>query len=766
MKNRPHSTRSKPHPKNFRASVKALVMSGFGLIGIGSLLLLTFFVSTDSLQQEQDVRSDASIEEGTVKISQTNTPNPSINNPHTIKLTVNTGNTSIQEVTLLFDVLTDTTGAIEIAKSNPNLEYSIEQDDVDHGFKVLMTAKSKSGDSINTLNNPMDLISINFTPNKAGPFAISYDREKSRAIVKGSNPPDDQLTHLDVFATYIEGTTPPDKYPNPEDFALLTENNKENFSFYETSGSRNEVDGDKLVKDRTYTVRYVAQVQNFNEENTLVEDPVIVNQLRINDSESVTRTFRRADLTRQAAPIDLVFETTFKAQEENDFLTTIDSTNVFLELNESNNDASVTFSNDSDAKGCNETCSSNADCKDNFACHDTGDGKRCRRSDNLSSASCQRDTSKRNLSCNANCTGNNQCTEGLTCSNGHCRNPYDTGSTSCAAPSSQILQAIKDSCDRGCTTNSGCANNMRCFNGTCRLATNPSSTSCTAATETVVTKGYIHPTPAPVATPKATATPTATTSSVVTATPIPTPIPTSTPTPTPEPTPESQPNESVLDTFFSRITNIFNNDMWSGSFFSSAMLPIAIIGAGILLLIMAIVIVLRPNKKTSYPSTSETTPPIKPELHAKPNPEPPPIPGFGVIKPQQPGGYRSGATINNPEVIEMPSSQKPAESTPTQPTQFAKPKVAIPPVPVPTPVEKPILPTQTPAPMASKPPVTQPEPSQLSDAPKPSQSMLQRLKEKGINIPDKKAGSAPKIEASTTGDSQPPTAGWPEDSQK
>jgi hypothetical protein len=194
------------------------------------------------------------------------------------------------------------------------------------------------------------------------------------------------------------------------------------------------------------------------------------------------------------------------------------------------------------------------------------------------------------------------------------------------------------------------------------------------------------------------------------------------------------------------------------------MLPLAVIGAGVLLLIIAVIIVLRPSKKTSYAETISTTPvnspPIKPELHAKPNPEPPPIPGFGVIKPQQSGGYRSVSdprTIERPDVIEMPSEDKPVAAPMPQATQ---PAIPTPAVTIPSPAAPTPPPAPTPAPSVAP-------PQQISETPKPSQSMLQRLKEKGINIPDKKSEApVPESGNAPSGDSQPPTTGWPEDSQK
>jgi hypothetical protein len=771
MKNRPipSHTSTKQHSSKSSgtfSSIKTLITSGFGLIGIGSLLLLTFFVSQNSITQEQDVQSEASIQEGAVSISQTNTPNPSVNNPHTINLAVNTGLAKIEEVTLLFDIITDTTSDVTIENTSPNLVYSIEKDDVDHGFKVLVTAKSTDG--LMTNNQLMDLIKIRFTPTKAGPVLIAYDREKSKAIVYGSDPKEDQLTHLSVFSTYIQGDAPPASYPNPEDLSLLNDSLDNYFKFYETTGSRNEVNPRQLVKDRTYTVRHTARIQNVNEDSGLAEDPIIVNQLKINDSESVTRTFRRTNLISQSAPLELQFETTFKAKEVNTLAVVLDSTNIFSEVNEANNSVSVSYTTSSTVKACDQLCSSNAECGDNYTCHDLGSEKRCRLSTNLTSSSCSSNPEKRNLSCNQDCGDNNQCANGMTCFQNRCRSPYSIENTSCINPDNRAQQLIKENCNNTCTDNRGCANNMRCFNNFCRLATNPSSTSCTAATEATVTRTYTSsPTKGgqtvvrPTATPRATATPrpTATASATVTPTPQPTIEPTPVATPVPTIVPESKPNETVLDTFFNRLNALMSSSNWSSSIFTGSLLPVAIIGAGILLLIIAIVIVLRPNRnnKIMSPVSQAATTPVaaKVPLVAHHNPAPPPIPGHGVIMPKRStieagnGTTVSATPIRKPDVIEAPVM--PVREIPTP---FIAPKPST----------------------VATPPVQAPNP-ELS---KPSQSMIQRLKEKGVSIPETKHESSasspssaplqktqiPEAGEAPNGDSQPPTPAWPDEATK
>lgn len=772
MQNRHTSKTNKKKYRTF-SPFKTLVASGLGLIGVGAILLLTFFVSTDSLQQQQDVRSDASIPQGSVSISQTHTPQvPLLNQPNAFNLKIKTGTTKLEEITLWFDVISSIGSEITIQESSPLLTYSIEKTNVEHGYKVKVTATPKDANGYFTGTSEANLIKIDYTPTKAGSIALNFDRDNSRAIVFGSSPKQDQLTHLPIFSVFVAGGTSPTSIPEPEDYSLLKDNIDATFKFYETSGSQNEVDKQQLVKDRTYVVRHDARVQNINEDPLRI-DPVIITELKINNDETVTRTFKHGDLTKSTGPLTLRFEKAFKAKEVNTFAVTVDSTNVLNELNEGNNIVSASYSSSSTAKACDAVCTDNSQCADNHRCYDTGSDKRCRLTTNVTSNSCSHPTAAKNT-CNQYCADTTECASGYTCWNNFCRNPYNVESTSCVNPSTRQFELIRENCGKTCSANRDCANNMRCFNGSCRLATNPSSTSCSAATEEVSSAskgGIISQAPVATAQPAATARPAATLRPTATpratiipspdasasaipapiATIEPTPLPTADPTPQPEPAPE----ESALDAFFGKATNFFNSMLSSAnSLTSGTLIPLVVIGVGILLLIIALFIVLKPRKRAHVMETTPTATPTstlttanhpKVELHAKPNPSPPPIPGHGIIQPKKSviptfGGQSiSAPAIQKPDVIELPPVPK------ASPADIPVPRPPLPPA---------AAPTQT----ATLTPATQPQPS-----------MMDRLREKGVTIPERKPFTPPSAPAATeptatpTGDSQPPVSGWPDD---
>lgn len=223
-------------------------------------------------------------------------------------------------------------------------------------------------------------------------------------------------------------------------------------------------------------------------------------------------------------------------------------------------DFNVISENTSNVKSCNESCTSNNECPVNHSCYDTGSGKKCRLATNVSSTTCAGITDNGlNRTCNEYCADSRECKSGYTCWYNSCRNPENVESQSCADLSTVQKETVIKSCNESCTANADCAVNMRCYNNTCRLASNPSSTSCSAMTEKAVSETYEKPNkqateaanlPSKTDEPKASVAPSA--------------------SPTPAP-------------------NVTNNSDSSGWNYSvEDILPITIIGVGILLLLASL----------------------------------------------------------------------------------------------------------------------------------------------------------------------------------
>ena len=697
-------------------SVKSLLTAGLSLITAG-LFLFVLFLSRNPLQQTQDLSSSASIGSGSVSITADQSPIPfDTTSESTINLKANTAGKQVDGIQLVFDVITNVQQPPEITLNTARLRVLTQEvSKAGHGYTVKVILATLEPSKAYVTNAPESILLLKFKANQAGSITLNFDRENSISTEHASNPPKDLLTHVSEIAYSISSDGTPQ--PLKDDFYLDTADIASRYKTYETTGSKNEVDKAKLVESRTYTLKHTAKIQNTIDSAPVPGDPTITLKLQINDAESETRTFKRSALTTSNESLTMEIQTDFKAKANNTFKVTVDSANVLTESNEANNSTSNSYGVTSSANSCNSTCTSNAECPNNYRCYESGSEKRCRLSSNVTSSSCESPDAVGTRTCNQACSDTSECASGYTCWYNQCRNPENVESSSCAALSTQAQSAIIASCNESCSTNRDCANNMRCFNNTCRLATNPSSTSCSAAavtprqTTSVVTQP--RATAVPVATPIATSTPRPTASA--SAKPIPTVIPTPTPIATPEPEPES----SALESIWNKISSSFN----FSSVTSGGLIPVAVIGAGVLLLIIALFIVLRPKSKnrTSYTPTQPVSSAPKMKMSAKPNPAPPSIPGHGVI-PAQKSPFESkntvATTIKNPGEIETTSSP---DSKVTTITSNSDSKVT---------------------PPAST--------LKVSDTPGSSASMMQRIKDKGIETPSQQGqGQTPTTPKST-----------------
>jgi len=149
-------------------------------------------------------------------------------------------------------------------------------------------------------------------------------------------------------------------------------------------------------------------------------------------------------------------------------------------------------------QGCNDSCSSNAECETNHRCY----SGQCRLVTNVSSTTCTNQTDQGlSFGCNEYCADSNECDDSYTCLENKCRRSDNPDNSSCQIPSSAIQESITASCNVTCSANKDCAANLRCYYGECRLATNVSSTTCAAATAKTVSNLYVKPAAVPT-TPK------------------------------------------------------------------------------------------------------------------------------------------------------------------------------------------------------------------------------------------------------------------------
>lgn len=214
--------------------------------------------------------------------------------------------------------------------------------------------------------------------------------------------------------------------------------------------------------------------------------------------------------------------------------------------------------------------------------------------------------------CNQECANNAQCKTGLMCFDNRCRQPGNPDSTVCANVTQITYNGLVKSCNVACTSNKQCDINLRCYNGTCRLASNPSSSSCTPSTVPVITSTYPS---VPAATPNPLAGEKGEVIVVPTATPSASPFVWPTPSPITQvkPTPAAVYQTEVptdIQSSSNPLTN-FLNQLRAQSSASSLSFPIIAVIAGVVLLIVALLLLIRRSTrppKVSLPPAAPLNP--------------------------------------------------------------------------------------------------------------------------------------------------------------
>jgi hypothetical protein len=753
-----------------------LVSFSVFLIVLGGLGLL--YVQQPLREETFDTRRDASVAQGYVDITSTYTPHSATNPKGTLHLKFNSHERQVSEMNLVFNIITQAISldAQDIPEIHTNFTGStlsitdLEVEGTNDGYLVSMTLKPRYGTTVATTSDTTFAV-IEVTPKRTGDITLSFDRETSHALVPSANGPQDQLEHV---PNQVHTVTVANNSTNVLDDSLYFVESRMHTRFYKTDGT--EISTNNMQLGQNYRGVITFQVQNSLKNITL--DPAKNSQVQV-----ILATQGRNRASKEYAYSVLSGSRDgFGDSMEFDFTRTSDELLVGLTLNikentpdtATTNRAVTTLKNrwsrvyylggtgGTSLKSCNESCSNNVECPANHRCYQN----RCRLVTNLSSSSCSAPPDNGlQRTCNQYCADTRECAEGYTCHYNRCRRPDNVESTVCALPSAALQQAIKDSCNDSCKSNAECANNMRCFMGACRLATNPSSTTCTATTQPSVSTRYYSSTGGPSkgapsvadrtpATPSATtrpATGSATRPATMSAQPATTAAGLVSPRPTPSPSPQGEavervtpapvPSPATSGNFFQRLTQ------------GGISFPIIALVIGLLLLIivgvMAVVNLLKGRsssapggtsvkKKTAYEDELQQRIKTLREQQGQA-----PAPNVGSITPPPPSLTKSEPSV---PTTQAPTAPAPApQSTPIEPdapTEITPPPSTLRTQGTPA-AQMSQQPPTTPI-SGQTPPVAQPaQPSQPTPA-APAQppthqstSMMERIRMKGINPPEK-----------------------------
>lgn len=256
--------------------------------------------------------------------------------------------------------------------------------------------------------------------------------------------------------------------------------------------------------------------------------------------------------------------------------------------------------------------------------------------------------------CNEYCADTRECDPagGYTCFYNRCRRPDNPDSPTCAPTTQTVSQVMAQSCNSVCNGNQDCAVNLRCYYGRCRLATNPQSQTCAVGSATqqstivVVqhTKGEVIPLPEDL-----------TASSSATLSALPTPfLLYATPSATPITAFENPRSGNLLQDFLSSLQD---------HGVSLPSLPIMAIGAGALLLILAIIIFVMSSLGHKNITTPQTIP-TKPQTPMPaPSTQPRPLASTPALTPQE---KTIEARLHELQEQELLSKPPAAPATPPQ----------------------------------------------------------------------------------------------------
>ncbi len=366
---------NKKSPTSIIATIISILLLISGTVG---LILL----QKPLQEKSQDVRSDASVDNGQVTVSSSPTSGSSVEiGDTTVDIKADTQGIQTDGIQLVFNIVTNTlsevpTLSVPASSGLQNIYSNIEQ--TSDGYLVSVIATPSQIGQTFSANSPTTVLQLMMKAASAGNIEINFDREKSKSIVHATVPPQDTLTHVAAINYTVNDNSNTDPSPDPTPEAS--------------------------------------------------PDP----------SPS-------PDPTDDPGTGGVVVQ------------------------------------------GCNDSCSSNAECETNHRCYNG----QCRLVTNVSSTTCQEQTDQGlDFGCNHYCADSNECDDKYSCLENKCRRADNPDDEYCRVPSSTIQAGVDADCNTACSVNADCAANLRCYYGACRLATNVSSTTCAAATTRTVSKLY------------------------------------------------------------------------------------------------------------------------------------------------------------------------------------------------------------------------------------------------------------------------------------
>lgn len=346
--------RIQPHWVGIMAAVGLLLLSVFGL----------FFVQKP-LQQTQEVRPDASVNDGSVFV--TTQPNSSItvNQPAVIRLAVDTKSIATTGVQLVFNIhstagFQDMTAQVLTSSGLQSAYLELEQ--TADGALIGVIALPPGGQQFST-NTPTVFLELTFTPTSVGTLTLNFDDERSIVTKHGSNPPEDVLNNIATTSYTVTGiAVTPTPSATPRVTPSPTPSASPNISCNKSCSSNDNCP----VNYRCYSLGNESRCR-------LVTNPTSTTCQNAPDNGLNRRCNEYCADSRECAAGFSCWQNRCRNPEN------IDSTSC----------AALTQTQRTRAiASCNQSCTVNGDCATNLRCH----SGRCRLASNPSSLSCSAST--------------------------------------------------------------------------------------------------------------------------------------------------------------------------------------------------------------------------------------------------------------------------------------------------------------------------------------------------------------------------------------
>lgn len=647
------------HNKGIKLIIASLFLLLILMGGVGVVLFQS------PLQESQDIRQQASSNEGVVKVTLEQSATPFlVNRTGVVSILANTGGLAIKEMTFLFNVVTDTfdTPIIDLAANSGLKVVASEVEQTNDGYLVSLTVQPVANSFRSTF--PVSVAELVFTPHKPGNVAINFDVESSTAFRADEEGYVDELktiapvsyivgTDLDLpTCTYTYGNwgacqnnfqrrsvlskSPDNCFGDP----VLQQSCQSNQTTSTTSINW-ETSHVKMTADNFYIV---ANGQKFNRPFTdlkLTSDPAGDDNDKYttleaiwNENNTEMRLFmyfkhdgtdwwsNEMRIYNGANPGNWITFTqgvgdTVSYQKQYGFFTTklkdtFNRTGVTRYTTSGGGIGEIHFENlklqafTKYGTGGYTVKQCNESCSSNAECgvNQRCYSNRCRLVTNVSSETCTGPADNGlQRQCNQYCADSRECGSGLSCYYNRCRRADNPDSQSCAQLSGSARTQTTASCNQNCSSNADCAVNLRCYKGQCRLTTNPSSTTCSVASSGSVSQPN-YGTKGGTQTGTGTVNPSATPTSTPSGSIIPTGTPSSTATPSATPISSLLPTPTPTSTPEPQPENSSLDSIVAVLASRGITLPLiaALIG-GILLLILLLILISRILGRKQTPPT-------------------------------------------------------------------------------------------------------------------------------------------------------------------